>query len=149
MVSDNGTNFKDADKGLKSLVSQLNEDKIKESIVNKGVPWYFNPPFVPHFGGVHESVIQSQKRAINAIMANAEVNDEELMTAIIGADALINYRPLTYQTADLSDDVALINHFLYGQIVGQFAPASVDETEINPRKRWRRRQELVLHIWHR
>ena len=54
----------------------------------------------PHFGGVHESMIKSAKRAIKAILGNADVTDEELMTAIIGAEGLINSRPLTYQTAD-------------------------------------------------
>ena len=37
MYSDNGTNFKAADKELKSLISQLDQEKIKESIANKGI----------------------------------------------------------------------------------------------------------------
>ena len=37
MFSDNRTNFKGAYKELKSLVSQLDEDRIKQPIVNKGV----------------------------------------------------------------------------------------------------------------
>ena len=90
--------------------------------------WYFNPPLAPHFGGVHESMIKSTKRAINAILGNADVEDEELMTAITGAEGLINSRPLSYQTADPSDDVSLTpNQFLHGQVGGQFAPTSVDE----------------------
>ena len=72
------------------------------------------------------------------------------MTAIIGAEALINSRPLIYQSADPSDDAPLTpNHFLHGQVGGQFAPTSVDETDFNPRKRWRRIQELVRHFWNR
>ena len=95
-------------------------------------------------------MIKSSKRAINVILGKADVNDEELMTAIIGAEGLINSRPLTYQTADPSDDVPLTpNHFLHGQVGGQFAPTSVDETGFNPRRRWRRVQELVRHFWHR
>lgn len=96
----------------------------------------------PTFGGVHESKIKSAKRAIKAILGNADVTDEKLMTA----DGLINSRPLTYQTADPSDEVPLTpNHFLHGQ-VGQFAPTSVDETDFNPQRRWRRVQELVRHF---
>lgn len=150
MYSDNGTNFKSADKELKSLLSQIDEDKIKESVANKGVKWHFNPPYAPHFGGVHESMIKSAKKAINAILGNADITDEELMTAIIGAEGLVNSRPLTYQSANPDDDVPLTpNHFLHGQIGGQFAPTSVDETQFNPRKRWRRIQELVQHFWQR
>ena len=35
-----------------------------------------------------------------AILGNADVTDEELTTAFTGAEALINSRPLTYQSAD-------------------------------------------------
>ena len=150
IYSDNGTNFKGADNELKALVTQLDEDKIKQSTANKGIIGNFNPPMAPHFGGVHESMIKSAKRAINAILGNADVTDEELTTAIIGSEGLINSRPLTYHTANPSDDVPLTpNHFLHGQVGGQFAPTSVDETDFNPRKRWRRIQELVRHFWHR
>ena len=137
MYSDNVTNFKGADNELKSLLADLDSDKIKQTVTNKGVKWNFNPPMAPHFGRVHESMIKSAKRAIKAILGNADVTDEELMTAIIGAEGLINYWPLIYQTADPSDDVPLTsNHFLHGQIGGQFTPTTVDESDFNPRKRW-------------
>lgn len=150
MYSDNATNFRAADKELNMLVLQLDQEKIKESISNKGVVWHFNPPLAPHFGGAHESMIKSAKRAIHAILGNADISDEELLTAIIGAEALINSRPLTYQSANPNDDIPLTpNHFLHGQMGGRFAPTSVDETQYSLRKRWRRVQELVRHFWQR
>ena len=119
IYSDNGTNFKGADNELKSLVLQIDENKIQESVAHKGVKWHFNPPFAPHFGGVHESMIKSAKWAIKAILGNTDINEEELMTAVIGADGLINSRPLTYQSANPADDVPLTpNHFLHGQVGG-------------------------------
>ena len=150
MYSDNGTNFRAADKELKLLILQLDQEKIKESIRNKGIKWHFNPPAAPHFGGVHELMIKSAKRAINAILGNADIIDEELMTAIIGAEGLINSRPLTYQSTYPADDVPLTpNHFLHGQIGGQFAPTTVEDTPFNLRKRWRQVKELVCHFWRR
>ena len=87
---------------------------------------------------------------MHAIWGNADITDEELMTAFTGAEALLNSRYLTYQSASPDDDVPLTpNHFLIGQIGGQFAPESVDETTVSPKKRWRRVQELVRHFWHR
>ena len=72
------------------------------------------------------------------------------MTAFTGAEALINSRPLTYQSANPSDDTPITpNHFLIGQEGGQFAPGSVDSGQFSPKKRWRRVQELVRHFWHR
>ena len=139
MFSDNGTNIKGAGRELKMLLSELEESKINAAVANKGVKWHFNPPLTPHFDGAHESMIKSAKKAVNAILGQADITDVELMTAIIGAEGLINSRPLTYQSANHEDDVPLTpNHFLHGQIGGQFAPTSVDETQFNPRKRWRR-----------
>ena len=105
VYSDNGTNFKGAVNELKLLVSQIDEDKITESAANKGVKWHFKPPLAVHFSGVHEAMIKSAKPAISAILGNADINDEELMTAIIGAEGLINSRSLTYQSANPVDDV--------------------------------------------
>ena len=38
---------------------------------------------------------------------------------------------------------------LYGQIGGGFAPEVQNEIAYNPKKRWRRVQELIRHFWHR
>ena len=47
------------------------------------------------------------------------MNNEELMTAF---EALINSRPLTYQSAEIKDNIPLTpNHILHGQAGGQFA----------------------------
>ena len=150
MFSDNGTNFKGADTEPKSLVRELDENKINQSIANTGITWHFNPPLAPHFGGVHEVMIKSAKKAIQAILGKADVTDEEFTTAMTGAEGLINSRPLTYQSANPLDTIPLTpNHFPHGQVGVQFAPTSCDETYFNPRKRWRRIQELVRHFWSR
>ncbi|XP_065941558.1 uncharacterized protein [Magallana gigas] len=150
VISDNGTNCVGGNNELTELVGLLDHTKIQQSTANLGVKWHFNPPLAPHFGGVHEIMIKAAKRAIYAVIGSADVTDEELMTAFAGAEALINSRPLTYQSANPNDDVPLTpNHFLHGQVGGLFAPETVDTTEFNPRKRWRRIQELVRHFWHR
>ena len=60
-------------------------------------------------------------------MGNADINDEELVTAFVGAEGLINSRQLTYQSSHPADNVPLTpNHFLCGQLGGTFAPDSVD-----------------------
>ncbi|XP_046550351.1 uncharacterized protein LOC124260148 [Haliotis rubra] len=149
VVSDNGTNFVGAVKELRDLVEQL-DATARSSLTNKGVVWRFNPPHAPHFGGVFECMIKSAKRAIFAILGKGDVTDEELTTAFTAAEALINSRPLTYQSANCQDDVPLTpNHLMHGQVGGTFAPDSVDTTSYNPRKRWRRIQELVRHFWRR
>ena len=92
-------------------------------------------------------MIKAAKRAIFAILSNADVNDEELMTAFIGAESLINSRPSTYQSANPEDDIPLTtNHFLQGQIGGKLATEADEEVSGNPKKHWRRIQELTRHF---
>ena len=101
MISDNGTNFVGAKEELDKLAKQIiHNDKLKENLVNKGVKWTFNPPGAPHFGGVFETMIKAAKRAILAILGNAEITDEELLTAFTEVGYLLNSRPLTYQSAN-------------------------------------------------
>ncbi|XP_065177321.1 uncharacterized protein LOC135807665 [Sycon ciliatum] len=79
VVSDNGTNFVGAANELRRLVAAMNEG-VDRRLADKGIRWSFNPPAAPHFGGVHEALVKSAKRAIYAILSGAEVNDEELLT---------------------------------------------------------------------
>ena len=110
MLSDNGTNFVGANEELRKLTS---DSKLKESLVHRKVKGIFNPPSAPHFGGVYETMIKAAKRAILAILDNADIADEELLTAYTEAESLLNLRPLTYQTANPEDDVPLApNHFM-------------------------------------
>ena len=76
-------------------------------------------------------MVKAAKKLIKNILVNADINDEELVTAFFGAESLINSRPLTYQSSHPADNVPLTpNHFLYGQP----APDSVDETHFNFKK---------------
>ena len=151
MISDNGTNFVGANHKLLELTNKTCQNsRLKESLISQGIKWSFNPPSAPHFGGVFETMIKAAKRAIFAILGNADVNDEELMTAFTGAESLINSRPLTYQSANPADDIPLTpNHFLQGQIGGKFAPEADEDISDNPKRRWRRIQELTRHFWQR
>ena len=151
IVSDRGTNFIGADRELRELVDGLDQNRIQDQTVDKGVKWLFNPPLAPHFGGVHEVMIKAAKMALRAILRNADIKDEELMTAFVGEEAFLNSRPLTYQSADPRDATPLTpNHFLHGQMGARIsASESIDEVEFSPRNRWRRVQELILHFWKR
>ena len=44
------------------------------------------PPLSPHFIGVHEVMIKAAKKAIYAILGSADVTDDELLSAIVGAE---------------------------------------------------------------
>ncbi|XP_046557778.1 uncharacterized protein LOC124266970 [Haliotis rubra] len=112
VVSDNGTNFVGSVKESKEVFLLLDESAVRHSLANKGIKWCFNPPHASHFGGVFETMIKAAKRGIFAILSGGDVTDEELMTAFTGAEALINSRPFTYQSAHPHDSTPLTpNHF--------------------------------------
>ena len=59
------------------------------------------------------------------------------MTAFTGAEALMNSRPLTYQSIDPKDETPLTpNHFLYGYGGESIIPEH--EAKFDLKKRWRR-----------
>ena len=109
--------------------STIDQDKMQLMTSNKGVTWKWNPPDGPHFGGVFKSMIKSAKHAIAAVFGDAEVNDEELETIFISVESLLNSRPLTTVSENPNDDLVLTqNHFLIGQMGGDFVPEVVDDT---------------------
>ena len=73
ILSDNGTNFVAANKELCEIICK--DPKVQANTTSKGIKWTFNPPYAPHFGGVFEIMIKSAKRAITAILKNADVKE--------------------------------------------------------------------------
>ena len=150
VISDRGTNFVGAVGELKKLVSQLDRQKLESKTAELGVTWRFNPPGAPHFGGAHEVLVKAAKKATYAVVRDRDVTDEELITVFAGVESLLNSRPLTYQSSDPRDSVPLTpNHFLHGQMGGQFAPESVETSTYHPRQRWRKVQDIISQVWRR
>ena len=90
-------------------------------------------------------MIKSAKESMRATLGNADVTDEDLQTAICGAERLLNSQPVTFVCADPEDLSPLTpSYFLTGELGGKLAPEAADQEEIfNPRKRWHRVQQLL------
>ena len=87
LSQNNGTNFVGAECEMRELIEALDHDKIiQHTSKYHPINWKFNPPSAPHFGGVFEAMIKSVKKAIKAILGDADIMDEELHTAIFGAE---------------------------------------------------------------
>ena len=136
VISDNGTNFVGAEKEMREKINELDQEKIvKKTTQHHKIEWKFNPPSAPHFGGVFESMIKSAKRAIRAILGDAEITNEELHTAICGAEGLLNSRPITYVSSSPHDMVPLTpSHFLVGNLGGQYLPLKIVQTKRSTRR---------------
>ena len=150
VIRDRGTNFVGAVGELKKPVSQFHRRKLENKTAVLGVMWRFNPPGAPHFGGTHEVMVKAAKKATYAVARERDVNNEELITVFAGVESLLNSRSLTYQSSDPRDSVSLTpNHFLHGQMEGQFAPEFVETTTFHPHQRWRKVQDIISQVWRR
>ena len=98
--------------------------------------------------GVFEVMIKSAKRALTAVLKDADVTDEKLQAAMCGAESFLNSRPITYVSSDSNDLTPLTpNHFIVGQLGDQFAPEASELQQVyNLRKRWHRIQQLIGNI---
>ena len=147
--SDNGTNLTAAEEELKQLIQGLNQLSIIEALGARHIEWEFIPPSAPHFGGVWERLVQSAKRALLNILNGRTVSDESLLTAMKGAEKLINSRPLTHVSVDPRESSPLTPfHFLVGH--PSYVP-NVD-SELVPRKadlrkKWNDSQVIVSDFW--
>jgi hypothetical protein len=149
MTSDNGKNFIAGEKEIRKLVTDLNQEVINEKTTDKGITWKFNPPYSPHHGGIFETMIKAAKKAMYSQISDTDITDEELITTITGAEAMLNSRPITYQSANPKDVTPLTpNHFLHGQLGGKFAPEiQVENYTIN--RRWKYVQQILGNFWRR
>jgi hypothetical protein len=107
--SDNGTNFVGAERELNELVLLLNDDpKLVRFRTEKLIDWHFQPPRAPHFGGAHESLVRSTKRALYRALdlekAGLRYPTDEMMRILLAEIAgFLNARPLTYASSDPED----------------------------------------------
>ena len=60
---------------------------------------------------IHEAMTKTAKKAMYGVIGTSNLTDEELITAVAGAESLIKSGPLTYQSANLQDIAPLTpNH---------------------------------------
>ena len=123
--SDNGLNFVGAAKELIPVLEPLFVD-VKNSLVLRGIKWQRYTPLSPHFGGVHEALVKSVKRAIYASLEASPrlLSDMEFVTLLAEVTGLLNSRPLTYVSSDPADvrEVLTPNSFLMPRAVFELHP---------------------------
>ena len=94
IYSDNGSNFIDAERELKKVYSEMDDNKIQsfmEGIGRDWIKWHKNPPFTSHMGGVLERQIRSA-RAILASMLKTHgtsLDEESLLTLMTEVEGIL------------------------------------------------------------
>jgi hypothetical protein len=97
MLSDNAKTFKAAAKSVKK------------------VKWIFNVPKAPWWGGVFERMVHCTKRCLRKIIGQARFSQDELLTAIIEVEMVINSRPISYMSAEDLEEPLTPSHLMVGQ----------------------------------
>ena len=150
MYSDNGTNFKGATSELQEFILNLDQSKIVDFTSTHHIVWNFNPPASPHMGGVWERLVRSAKEVMQGLTKDHTLTDPQLLTFVTEAEAILNSRPLTHLSDDVSDLEALTpNHVLLGQHRNWISITDVSEADIVSRRKWKQVQALRAMFWSR
>lgn len=151
IYSDNGQNFKGAEKELNENLKLLNNDpKISEFCCLKGVKWIFNPPLAPFMGGAWERLIGCVKKHLNEILKEKFPQEYVLRTAFAEIEHILNCRPLTHVSSDPDDSEALTpNHFLIGPSYAVLPCTKIEEKNMNLLSKWKAAQKLTDIFWQR
>ena len=109
IISDNGKTFTAAAKVIESVVCH---GDVQQYLCDLGVQWEFNLPKAPWWGGVFERLIQSTKRCLRKIIGQASFSYDELLTAVIEVEGVLNSRPLSYVSLDYLDEPLTPSHLI-------------------------------------
>ena len=154
--SDQGTNFVGARKELKEALKEIDNDQVKEFLLQNDCSFSFrmNPPSASHMGGVWERMIRSVRSILDVILSQhgSQLDDESLRTYMCEIAAILNCRPLS--TEHLHDQ-SFINPLTPNHLLTMKSkiivspPGSFQRDDTYSVKRWRRVQYLVDQFWSR
>lgn len=148
--SDNGTNFIGAERELREALKALDQSKIQDAMLQKGITWMFNTPAASHHGGVWERQIRTVRKVLSSLLKQQTLDEEGLQTLLCEVESIINDRPITTASNDPNDLEALTpNHLLLMKTQPNIPPGVFSKEDIYTRRRWRQTQYMADLFWHR
>nr|XP_021334729.1 uncharacterized protein LOC101884915 [Danio rerio] len=147
LLSDQGTNFKGGERELKESLGALHSE-LQSHLASQQIKFVFNPPGAPHFGGCWEREIRSIKAALQVTLGAQTVTEEVLRTVLTEIEGILNSKPLSYTSSDISDvDPITPNCFLIGRRDASLPQVVYQDSGVISRRRWRHSQLLADHFW--
>ena len=144
VVSDNAKTSKTSATFLSSIF-ELPE--VQSFLLNHKVKWRFNLEKAPWWGGFFERMVRCVKRCLKKILKNAKLTYEELLTAVVEIECVLNSRPLTYVSTEDIEEPLTPSHLLTGRRLLSIPDESVvAEEESTDVKILTRRQRYVVSL---
>ena len=105
ILSDNGSQFVGAEKELRQMVGDVNEDEVKVFCGAKGMQWKFITPGAPHQNGCAEALVKTCKKALKKAVGSQVLTPLELYTVLLEVANLVNQRPIGGTPNDQDDAI--------------------------------------------
>ena len=155
-LSDNAKTFKSAAKTLKAI---CDHPDTKNYLTMNGVEWSFNLEKAPWWGGLFERMIKSTKRCLRKVVGRARFSYNEMHTAIVEIEAIVNGRPLSYVHPDDLEQPLTPSHLLVGRRLlslpdhlTHLEPEDDEDFELTTemlQKRAKHLNNVINHFWKR
>lgn len=111
-LSDNAKTFQGAAKSLKAI---CDHPDTRDYLSHRGIEWKFNLEKAPWWGGLFERLIKSTKRCLRKVVGTARFSYDEMHTAVVEIEAIVNSRPLSYVHPDDLEQPLTPSHLLVGR----------------------------------
>ena len=97
------SNFKEAERELKKLLSRFDENSVKKYLLESLREWKCNSPLSPWMGGAREELVKSVKQALKSAIKDCLFIEEVLYPTLCEIESLLNNLLLTSISDDISD----------------------------------------------
>ena len=151
LYSDQGTNFKGADREIHEEIKKWNESRVNSELESSGIVWHFGPADCGSAGGAWERLIGLTKKLIRSVVGTENLDHDEFETVVAGAMGIMNRRPLVRASTDVDDPLVLTpSHFLYPYLFTNSSTSIIPPLPDLPKgltKGWRTAQALLEKFW--
>ena len=150
VYSDNFSTFKKSDRDLHVIITH---PRFKDYFESINVQWKYATPLGPWTHGFTERLIAVVKCSLKKVLYKALVEIDEFITVLTESQAIINNRPLTYNSADLDNEASITpNVLLHGRNLCQLPPLNVKFSQEYPdngfvTKRLKYLERLRINFW--
>ena len=126
MLSNNDSTFESAAEKLRKMLNSMTE-----ALSTRGVRWNFIPKQAPWYGVFWERMIGITKTVVRKVLGRSFITLEALQTQVVEIEVVLNDRPLTYQSTDITDPEPLTPlHQLYGRRITTLLYPNIEDDEL-------------------